>query len=411
MYKNYQTISAFNEISWHNFVQGRSNSIRTEIESNTKTYILGVDEAEYKNYLFNKYYLHPLEIDPNSETVYEPEISRKWIDDEMWGRRYQIEVYSFTVRYKFSGSGLLFAVRPDSRIVTSYPIHSSDTDSTIAFDFDIYNREEKDFEKTKSRCYTEAFANIDNINKNAEEWNKSLKDLVSSLFDSIKAKYLDENKFFEAIKVKVNKNTESIFTAPTVKRKIIPKPIPNSKKEFSSEPTMHQEMYEDILRIIYDGGKSMEKKPALYQNKDEEGLRDQFLFILETRYEGITATGETFNRSGKTDILLKYAKDSSNLFVAECRFWHGATEFHEAIGQLFDRYLTWRDSKVALILFVRNKEFTRVIESIKSEAVKHPYCVEEIGARGETSFSYHFHLPQDIEKKVYLEIMAFHYDK
>lgn len=170
-------------------------------------------------------------------------------------------------------------------------------------------------------------------------------------------------------------------------------------------------MYDDVLRVIYDAGKNMEKKPALYQNKDEEGLRDQFLFILETRYEEITATGETFNRSGKTDILLKFAKDGSNLFVAECKFWHGASEFHKAISQLFERYLTWRDSKIALILFVTNKAFTKVLETIKSETVKHTYFLKEIGARGETSFSYQFHLPQDEDKKVYLEIMAFHYDK
>lgn len=99
------------------------------------------------------------------------------------------------------------------------------------------------------------------------------------------------------------------------------------------------------------------------------------------------------------------------LGIAECKFWHGAAELHKAISQLFDRYLTWRNSKVALILFITNKEFTKVIETIKSETVKHPYFLKEIGARGETSFSYQFHLPQDEDKKVYLEILAFHYDK
>ncbi len=192
---------------------------------------------------------------------------------------------------------------------------------------------------------------------------------MSSSFDSLKAKYLEENKFFEAINVKVNKDTEFIFTTPTIKKKIIPQPTISSKKELSSIQTMSKEIYDDVLKVIYVSGKNMEKKPTLYQNKDEEGLRDLFLFLLETRYEGTTATGETFNRSDKTDSLLKYAKDGTNLFVAECKFWHGASEFHKAISQLFDRYLTWRDSKVALILFVTNKEFTKTIEIIKSETV------------------------------------------
>lgn len=97
-------------------------------------------------------------------------------------------------------------------------------------------------------------------------------------------------------------------------------------------------MFNDVLKVIYDSGKSMERKPALYQDKDEEGLRDQFVFVLETRYESITASGETFNRSGKTDILLKHAQDGSNVFVAECKVWHGASEFLLAITQLFEKY-------------------------------------------------------------------------
>ena len=64
----------------------------------------------------------------------------------------------------------------------------------------------------------------------------------------------------------------------------------------------------------------MERKPSLYEGKDEEGLRDVFVAMLETRFEGITATGETFNHCGKTDILLKYAEDGTNLFIAECKF-------------------------------------------------------------------------------------------
>lgn len=411
MHKSYETIRAFNEISWSDFVRNRSNTIKREIESKEKEYILGVDEEEYKNYLFEKYYLEPLEINPASEPIDEPRTSKEWFEDRIWHKRRQREVYIFTVRYTFRGSPILFKIRPDRWIMTSYEIYVNETSSTVSFNFNMYEKNPEEFKRIKSDSYSRAFANIANINKNAESWNNSLRSLVSSSFDSLKAKYLEENKFFEAINIKVNKDTEFIFTVPTIKRKIIPQPPVSSKKGLSSIPTISKEIYDDVLKVIYVSGKNMERKPSLYQNKDEEGLRDMFLFLLETRYEGTTATGETFNRSGKTDILLRYAKDGSNLFVAECKLWYGASEFNKAIYQLFDKYLTWSDSKVALIIFVKNKEFTKTIETIKSETVKHPYFVKEIGARGETSFSYQFHLPQDEDKKVYLEIMAFHYDK
>ena len=167
----------------------------------------------------------------------------------------------------------------------------------------------------------------------------------------------------------------------------------------------------ELRSVLFRSGKSMEKKPALYQNRDEEGLRDQFLFVLETRYEGITATGETFNKKGKTDIILKYAADNTNLFVAECKFWKGQSEFHQAINQLFDRYLTWRDSKVALIFFVKNNDFTKVLESVKEETSNHEYYKKPNGVNGESSFSYIFRLPNDENKDVYLEIILFHFDQ
>ena len=108
---------------------------------------------------------------------------------------------------------------------------------------------------------------------------------------------------------------------------------------------------------------------------------------------------------------LKHEKDGSNLFIAECKIWHGQKQFLEAITQLFDRYLTWRDSKVALIFFVSNNDFTNVIKTARVEIAKHSYFLSECGERGESSFSYIFHLPNDKERKVYVELILFHFAK
>lgn len=235
--------------------------------------------------------------------------------------------------------------------MASYDIDVNSRYQVVSFNFKLYRQDAEEFKRTKNECYKNAFANIVNINKNIEDFNRNLKNAINNAFQREKEKYINENDFFAAINVKVNPDTKSVFTSPAITKKIIPQPTVPKGKEFSSEPMMSTEMYNDVLRVIYDSAKNMEKKPALYMGKDEEGLRGQFLFVLETRYEGATATGETFNRSGKTDIMLKYAKDASNLFVAECKFWHGAAEFLAVISQLFDRYLTWRDSKLALLMF------------------------------------------------------------
>jgi hypothetical protein len=327
------------------------------------------------------------------------------------GRHYEADVYYFTVKYLFSGSPVVFRIRPSTFILTTEEIFVNERTNIVTFSIKIYNQDAIEFNREKETKQRNAFANLENANKEVTAWNNSLIGNVNAYFSTIKSKFESENNFFAAINVKVNKDTSSVFTAPTVTKKEIPQPTVSKKKEFSSEPMMSSEMYNDILKVIYELGKNMEKKPSTYQNKDEEALRDQFLLVLETRYDSTTATGETFNRGGKTDMILKYSKDGSNLFVAECKFWHGGSEFLKAISQLFDRYLTWRDSKSALLIFVTNKEFTSVLQTIKTEIKKHPYFVKENGNRGETSLSYIFSLPQDKDKSVFFEVIAFHYDK
>lgn len=80
----------------------------------------------------------------------------------------------------------------------------------------------------------------------------------------------------------------------------------------------------------------MEQKPSLYQNKDEEALRDVFIAMLERRFQSVTVTAESFNHIGKTDILLKDSTNSSNLFVGECKIWHGKN----ILWKLSANYLT-----------------------------------------------------------------------
>lgn len=403
-------MKSFYEIESYDFTSQLSYKIESEIVNKGKDYILRVDEEDFIKFLIDKYALVPITLDFDSETIAEPTISTEIVEDRVFGEKYKTDVYSFTVIYKFSGTPILFRVKPSSWQMTTTDITVNERNSTVSYSFKLYKKDPEEFRRIKNEYHSRAFSNIHNINELVTNWNNGLEGLVKSYFFQQKNKLLDENSFFTAINVKVDKDTVSLFTAPTILKKEVPVPTISKDKEFSSEPMMANVMYSNVLKVIYDLGKSMERKPSTYKGKDEEGLRDQFLLVLETRYESATATGETFNREGKTDIILKYANDGSNLFVAECKIWHGASEFQNAISQLFNRYLTWRDSKTALILFVTNKDFSKVIETIKSETKLHQYYVKDFGNRGETSFSYIFHLPNDPGKMVLLEIIVFHFD-
>jgi len=100
----------------------------------------------------------------------------------------------------------------------------------------------------------------------------------------------------------------------------------------------------------------IERSPASFASLDEEAIRTHFLLQLNGHYEG-GATGETFNASGKTDILIRV--ENRNIFIAECKFWRGPKAFSEAVDQLLG-YLSWRDSKCALLIFNKTRDSTAV---------------------------------------------------
>jgi len=250
-YGNRSSIKSFSEISSLDFTQQLNDKIKKEIEKQGKEYILGVDEEEFKAFLIDSYSLEPLTIDYNSETIDEPTVSIEWVENRFYRGTYQTEVFNFTIRYKYTGTSVLFRVRPNTWTMTSLKIFVNEQNNTVSFSFKLHNKDPEEFKRTKSDFQRRAFTNLENTNQIATSWMKSLPETVNSLFKQQKDKYLQENDFFTAINVKVNKDTASVFSAPTIKKKVIPQPSVSINKEFSSEPMMAKEMYEDVLKVIY----------------------------------------------------------------------------------------------------------------------------------------------------------------
>ena len=130
------------------------------------------------------------------------------------------------------------------------------------------------------------------------------------------------------VPVKKSENIPRTFAIPaTTRKQVVPKPQAPSEK-YTPEPALDQVIYDEILQTIFDTGRVFERLPSTYAGKDEETLRDHLILNLEPRFQ-ISTTGETFNRSGKTDILMRY--EGKNVFVAECKFWRGQKQHHEAV--------------------------------------------------------------------------------
>lgn len=329
-----------------------------------------------------------------------------------WGQLYNQGVLEIIVTIPFEGNHKLFYCMPSRSTIVyledNVVIGNTNIKATITltqFDENAYFSEVNEIISTVS-------TNLPAIHDETKPWNDRLENLIQQALENRIGVVSKKFDFFEKIGLKVNPKSTEYLVPPTITKKAIPTPATETSKTVAKEkvPILQEEVYTDIREVLYNVGRAIERKPSLYRDKHEEDLRDIFLLFLETRYEAATGVGEAFNKKGKTDILLKYAKDGTNLFVAECKFWKGQKKLTEGIDQLLG-YLTHRDTKTALIFFVDQKEMTAVVSTIKTEIIRHENYSRHIKDTYEHSINYEFTLPDDGDKKIQVEVMLFHFPK
>lgn len=211
------------------------------------------------------------------------------------------------------------------------------------------------------------------IEQHNKELFNTIRQAIQNRRDRIKAH--DGIAKFLKIPLKRKEGAPEIRPIPVQRKLVRPLP-PIPKGNVKQEPGIATEDYEHILSVIRHEGRTFESTPKTFVVHDEEELRDIILAHLNGHYKG-DATGETFRRSGKTDIRIEDEKRSA--FVAECKVWRGAKELHNAIDQLLG-YLTWRDCKAAIIIFNKhNSKFTELLEKVPEALCSHPLFKKELG--------------------------------
>jgi hypothetical protein len=182
-------------------------------------------------------------------------------------------------------------------------------------------------------------------------------------------------------------------------------PPANASTAIALEPVLSDEVFEHILRVVRATGEAMERTPKTYAGMGEEDRRQVLLTALNTHYRGQT-TAEAFNVSGKTDILVRHP-EGKNLFIGECKFWEGAKGFSATVDQLFS-YTGWRDTKLAVVTFVRENGLTAVVEKAREALGEHDQFVEWSESAGETELRATMSWPGDERRHADLNVFFVH---
>lgn len=302
----------------------------------------------------------------------------------------------------FEGDPGFFGVQPQAYSLS--PPRAEVTTGEILL---TYVRTDQNAEAIK-RDYQAAVASIKrflaSLSQSATDFNNQLEGLVKTELKLRKNRLLADAGMTAAIGLPMRKREGSTVTYAVPVTRRTPR-IEQIKVEgpFRPEPALSREDYEEILQIMKNMVQVMELSPHAFLDMGEEDLRSHFLVQLNGVFKG-QATGETFNFQGKTDILIRV--DGKNIFIAECKFWKGEKAFLETIDQLLS-YLSWRDTKAAVLVFNRNAEFTPVLAKIAEVVPKHPNFKRDLGKPDESTFRYVFAQPNDANREITLSVLAF----
>lgn len=400
---------AFSEYDGFALIERQKQKIVADINGQSDNYILNVNKTEYIAHLVDTYTISPVEIHSEQLSVSTEE---RMIPAEMHPRSYHVyegksypkDVYTFHL--PFTGQAELLKVRASTFSMSAARIDVRGQE--ITFEFINFNTDAQSMKRGADNAVSQLVSQNAHLTRDLAAFNNTIEQIANQAFDARKSQLLKKSNLLSALGVPIRKSasTPATFAVPAKRTPAIQaKPKPTvSENGYKPEPALDNAIYQQILKIAHDVGKQFERLPSTYVGKDEEHLRDHFLLILEPNFEG-SATGETFNKKGKTDILLRH--DGSNVFVAELKYWHGKKAYLETITQLLS-YLTWRDSKAAVIVFVSNKEFSPVLSVIESETKEHPNFLSAVSSPQPGWFQFRFHINGDKNREVQMAVQAFH---
>jgi hypothetical protein len=391
------------------FFEARREALRLEIEKYGRDYFLNVSEADLTKLLIDKYSFTAPSINEDGICVANEEevridVSRDpmWSDMDDEGPRYAKGI-AITIAVPFEGDGVLFNFRPSS--YTLSPPRGEVAEQEIHI---IYKRLSHDAEELK-RDYQgdvkEIKSNLQVIQRDVQQYNESLLPFIRDSIIRRKEKIMKDTGLVASLGLPIRKRdgAPKTYAIPDIRKKAVLTPPPATEKAFKPEPALDMALYENALDIIKGMVHVMERSPRAFATMGEEDLRQHFLVQLNGQFEG-SATGETFNYEGKTDILIR--NDDRNVFIAECKFWKGEKGLSETIDQILN-YTSWRDTKTAIILFNRGKNFSSVLEKIPVVVKAHACFKRDGGKREETEFRFVFHQPDDVNRELILTVMAF----
>jgi len=393
----------------HSVMKNRQEQLFDEVDKLNGDDLLNRSEDDLITFFNDKYNLQFVELCEDDIVIEQNEMDidvsqdrQRSISDR--SRPFYLKGIQVKFLVPFAGDPELFKCKP-TQVYPTNPPKANISDGNLTFKYSGLKFEPNNLKRQFQNELSQVKSYLSYLRNDVDNFNSSLSQIISERIEFRKKKILKDKNLVESLGYPIRRrnNAPKTFRTPEVRRKIIPKLPPIRKETFKPEPELDMAEYDHILEVVQNMALVMERSPKAFNEMDEEDLRQHFLVQLNGQYEG-QATGETINYEGKTDILIR--SEGKNIFIAECKFWKGQKAHIDTIDQLLG-YASWRDTKTAIVVFNRNKDFSSVILKIKEITQQHPNCKKQLSYASETGFRFKFHHKDDVNREILITILAF----
>jgi hypothetical protein len=314
------------------------------------------------------------------------------------------KAHAVNVYWKFEGDPQVFRLNPQRIHMSNPPIAEIKGDELVqeikwAHDKPAPIDQEAERFKGSVENFLEAARTL------IGEYNGNLERVARTAIEARLGRLRARDEDLSQSKIPVRHEVTRTYIPDVLRRRPAPRLLSTraDRKPPALEPELPDHVFEHILRVLRDALHAMEDGAPSYSGMGEEQRRDQLLTVLRTHYDG--ATAETINKGGHTDILIRH--EGRNLFIGECKFWSGPAGYRDAIDQLFG-YAGWRDTKLAVIMFVRAKGMGDVIQKGRVSLEAHPQFVAARPAAEEGELRATMRWPDEEERTGDLNVFFVH---
>jgi hypothetical protein len=404
----------FNREDFNSFTDKIRESIKAEINTCEKEYIMKIDTEEYSDFLVSKYSLEEIKMFFENKELLEP-IETEIMGKDLFNQPTMVSATQYTLIFPFEGDPNYLFLIPNPRYsVRDIEGRIIENELHIIFIISDYSHTiiERNLERELNKILKYVEYHITELNNNIDQFNRTLDGFIKNWILKRKEKLSKVMSVINVLNIPIRPRNRPTtpFKFPVTKKKLkLKRPkVPETDLKFW---VLDYEIYENILEICFNMSTVMERTPETYKNMPEESIRDLFLAHLNGHFEG-GVSGETFNKMGKTDILIQVKNDI--IFIAECKFWKGEKILLKTIDQLFG-YITWRETKTSILIFNKDIKIMTVLNKLDDIMKNHNNYISEYNIKSEKLkkqgvFGYIFKHPDDENINIFLTVLIFNFN-